>query len=79
MRTAEEILKSNDVAIDRWPDTKALIIKSINEARKEAIEECAKNVSMRQFRSIPCETESERLNKEIQIKQSILSLINELK
>jgi hypothetical protein len=45
MRTAEEILKSNDVAIDRWPDTKALIIKSINEARKEAIEECVKVAS----------------------------------
>ncbi len=37
--TKEETLIENDVSIDRWPDTKNLILKSMEEyAKQEAIE-----------------------------------------
>lgn len=31
MKSAEEILLKNDVSIDRWPDTKLLILKAMEE------------------------------------------------
>ncbi|MES2428266.1 MAG: hypothetical protein V4560_14900 [Bacteroidota bacterium] len=37
-KTAEDYLKDNDVNIDRWPDTKTLIIKSINDAIYDCME-----------------------------------------
>lgn len=30
-KTKEDVLKENDVSIDRWPDTKELILKSMQE------------------------------------------------
>ncbi len=35
MPNKETILESNDVSIDRWPDTKILILKSMDDYAKE--------------------------------------------
>ena len=97
MRTAEEILKDslselndfniNKNVVDRWEQfkreksTKA-IIKSINEARKECIEECAEKAQIKRYQPDPFLTGSTALSatQRDQInKQSILSLIKELK
>ena len=84
MRTAEEIIKS--YMLPNW-DMKFFdidtIIKMINESRKEVIEECAERVG---WFSTAYEDDKIRLgdlccgNTIIRIdKQSVLSLINELK
>ena len=38
MKTKDEILQDNDVSIDRWPDTKKLILDSMDKyAEQQAI------------------------------------------
>lgn len=70
MRKAEEILLEH---IPRLPDyVKPNLIKAINEARKEAIEECAKRAETDGY----CESGDSHC---IVDEKSILSLINDLK
>lgn len=90
MRTAEEILEQyrlydepiSDIEIERGGHCFVTedIIKAINEARKEAIEECAEKATVKydtdpaQYGTIAIGGGIIRVNK-----QSILSLIDELK
>jgi hypothetical protein len=98
MRTAEEIIKSvagvNDMAFwDRYINRPSISISEalimISEARKEAIELCAKNAKVSlfdfigdSFKEFPQSTSGYSINDGTYVdvdKQSILSLINELK
>jgi hypothetical protein len=90
LRTAEEILTENDIAIDKWPDTKALIIKAINDARKEAIKECAEVATLNyKVYSVDGNYETSDVGGEVQIvepneyitvnTQSILKLLDQIK
>jgi hypothetical protein len=84
MRTAEEILKENFAWIPKSlaPDNiydkfLAQMKTAINEARKQAIEECAKRAET--MEEDGWDSNGEHYDYRIVDKQSILSLIDELK
>lgn len=82
MRTAEEILSKHSKNYFKWDENEKTldklvvngfeVINAINDARKEAIEECADRAKATSW------NDQDGLHQEVD-EQSILSLINELK
>ena len=71
MKTAEKI--ASKVISETWTgSTMSMYVRMINEARKETIEECAERAKSEWVRW------GEHMGHQVE-KQSILSLINELK
>lgn len=85
IHTAEEILEKHlNVTVDlkKWPNGYPYIIEAINEARIEAIKECAEVAEAEmENETYPDGTETANLENAVPIvnKQSILKLLDQIK